>query len=379
MQADRRFRTAAAVCRVVLGAVFIFSGLVKSIDPWGTALKIEEYLTAFGMEGLAGLAAPLAIGQCALELTLGLMLVSAVWLKAAAFLTLIFMIFFTALTLVIAVWNPVDDCGCFGEALKLSNWMTFAKNALLLPISAVVSRAARKQSLRRVSRRDGALTAAYIAGSLAVNIYCWYNLPPVDTFAYREGTDLRTDVLCTSCIQRSLVLVYEDTQSGELREFRVSDTTWYDASRWRYVDTRTAYDHLPQEAQEFDFALWRAGTDSAEEIVFAEGDTYMVMVRDGGRLTRRCRERIGNFVSSAAAGDRIIYVGGTDGGADEMNEILIGGRLLPVYGMDRRLMAQMLRADAGVVKITDGVVVEKRPCGGIGRIVRGSGVENDGI
>lgn len=368
MQTDRRFRITATIFRVALGAVFIFSGLVKSIDPWGTALKIEEYLTAFGMDAFTVLAAPLAIGQCALELALGLMLVSGTWLRLSSFLTMAFMAFFTALTLVIAVWNPVDDCGCFGDALKLSNWMTFAKNAVLLPMSIVVYTAARRYGARGVTRRDSLLASVYFVGALGLNLYCWYNLPPVDTFAYKKGTDLRSDVLCTSCIHRSLVLVYENTETGELQEFGISDTTWYDTSRWRYVDTRTAYDDLPAKAQEFDFALWRNGTDAAEDIVFADGDTYMVMVRDGGKVSERCRKKIEEFVASAPGDDRIIYVAGSAAGENILNEINMGGRLVPMYGMDRRLMARILRADAGAVKITDGIIVGKRPCRSIGGI-----------
>lgn len=367
---ERRFRIIADICRIVLGAVFVFSGFVKSIDPWGTALKIEEYLVAFGTEGLTVMSGALAVGQCALELSLGLMLIFKAALKAASLLTMLFMAFFTALTLVIAVWNPVDDCGCFGEALKLSNWMTFAKNALLLPMSLILWEYVRKRQSSGFKRRDLALTSLFAVAAITLNLYSWYFLPPVDSFAYRKGTDLRTEVLCTSCIPRSMALVYEDTVTGERREFGLSDTTWYDATRWRYIDTRTAYDDLPPEAQEYDFALWRRGADRAEEIIYRSGDTYMIMIRNAGRVSARCRENIKHFVSSAGESDRLIYVEGTSAEGDTVDEISVAGRTVPVYGMDRRLMAQILRADAGVVRVTDGVVTGKRPCRGMERIRR---------
>ena len=152
MEKKERFRTAAHVCRIVLGAVFLFSGLAKGIDPWGSALKVEEYLDAFGLGGLSAVAAPLAVVQCVAESAVGLMLLYGTGLRLASLFALLFMAFFTLLTLVIAVWNPLDDCGCFGNALKLSNWMTFAKNVVLLPVAAVVWRDAKR---RLYSARGG--------------------------------------------------------------------------------------------------------------------------------------------------------------------------------------------------------------------------------
>lgn len=359
---NRGFAAVAGVCRILLGAVFVFSGLAKSVDPWGTALKIEEYFAAFGVGGLAPAAPVLAVGQCALELALGLMLLFGTARRLASCIALLLMGCFTLLTLVIAVWNPVDDCGCFGDALRLSNWMTFAKNAVLLPVAAVVWRDAKARGGFAFTRRDTVWSAAFLLLALALNLFSWFCLPPVDTSAYRVGTDLRRDVLCTSCMNRSVVLVYEDVHTGELHEFSLSDTTWYDTARWRYVDTRTGYDDLPAEAQEYDFALWRDGRDVADEVVFAQGATCLVLVRDAGELSARCRRSIAELAAAAdATGMRVVYVAGTDGG-DAPEPFVVGGRSVPAYGMDRRLMARLLRADAGALRIEDGVITAKRPC-----------------
>ena len=224
MEKKERFRTAAHVCRIVLGAVFLFSGLAKGIDPWGSALKVEEYLNAFGLGGLSAVAAPLAVVQCVAESAVGLMLLCGTGLRLASLFALLFMAFFTLLTLVIAVWNPLDDCGCFGNALKLSNWMTFAKNVVLLPVAAVVWRDAKRRRGFVFTRREAVRSTIFLLLPFALCLYAWYCLPPVDTSVYRKGTDLRRDVLCTSCMERSVVLVYEDLQTGGLQEFSLSDT-----------------------------------------------------------------------------------------------------------------------------------------------------------
>lgn len=367
----RWFGIVAEVCRLLLGAVFIFSGLIKSIDPWGTAIKIGEYFTAFGIEWLSCTSDVLAVGQCALELVIGLMLVGKVQLKLAALLSLLFMSFFTALTLVIAVWNPVDDCGCFGDALKISNWMTFAKNMVLLPMSIVVWFAARDGKLLAFTRREVVWTVLFLIASVGLNLFCWYNLPPIDTSLYKRGTNLRSDVLCTNCMERTVVLVYENVQSGEQREFELTDTTWYDTSIWRYVTTKTAYDNLSEEAQEFDFALRERSRDVAAEVVFDPGRNYLLLIRDKGDLSQGCATRLGEFLDEAGAerlAKTILVVG-----MDELGEIetqsVIAGHTLRTLSMDRKLMAKMLRADAGIVVIEDGIIREKHACRNIERVL----------
>lgn len=361
MEKEERFRAAAHVCRIVLGAVFLFSGLAKGIDPWGSALKVEEYLDAFGLGGLSAAAAPLAVAQCVAESAVGLMLLCAAGLRLASLFALLFMAFFTLLTFVIAVWNPLDDCGCFGNALKLSNWMTFAKNVVLLPVAAVVWRDAKRRRGFAFTRREAVRSTIFLLLPLALCLYAWYCLPPVDTSVYRKGTDLRRDILCTSCMERSVVLVYEDLQTGGLQEFSLSDTTWYDTARWRYVDTRTPYDGLPEKAREYDFSLWLEGADRAGDIVYASGKSYLVLVRDESDISGRCRERIRTFAAKAAAGGaRVVCAVGTEIPEDAPAGTDLG--VGEVYGMDRRLMAQMLRADAGAVEITDGVITDRRPC-----------------
>ena len=362
MVTGKKYGFATAACRIVLGAVFVFSGIVKSIDPWGTAIKVDEYLEAFGMEALQSLSGAIAIGQCVLELVLGLMLLFKVCMRAAGVVTMALMSFFTLLALVIAIWNPIDDCGCFGAALEIRNWATFAKNVVLLPVSILVWRYWRGKQDAACVVTGCIWTAVFAVVALGINLWSWFCLPPIDGFPYRKGTNLRTEIMCTACMHRSVVLVYEDMQTGDIREFSLSDTTWYDTSRWRYVDTRSIYDYLPEDAAKYDFALWRDGLNCADELLFADGRTYMLLMRDADRLSEHALQNITEFAEHAAdSGERIMLVAGTDGEGVSVPDMELNGRVFPVYGMDRRLMALILRADAGVVEIMDGVVADKRP------------------
>ena len=125
---NRAFKWLSHACRIVLGVTFIFSGFVKTVDPWGTAIKIQEYLSIYGLESLSGLRFGFSIWLCGAELMMGLMLLFKVRIRLISIFALASMIFFTVLTFLSATWLPVEDCGCFGDAVKLTPWETFAKN-----------------------------------------------------------------------------------------------------------------------------------------------------------------------------------------------------------------------------------------------------------
>ena len=138
MRKTRTFKIAANVCRLILACTFIVSGFTKVIDPWGTALKVNEYLSIYGLDYLQPAAMTFSIWLCGAELMMGLMLLFKVRIRLISIFALASMIFFTVLTFLSATWLPVEDCGCFGDAVKLTNWQTFYKNLILLLLAVVV-------------------------------------------------------------------------------------------------------------------------------------------------------------------------------------------------------------------------------------------------
>ena len=134
----RPLRIFSDICRIILAATFIVSGFTKVIDPWGTAIKINEYLSIYGFEYLEPGSMAFSIWLCGAEFMMGCMLLFKVRIRLISIFALASMCFFTLLTLLSATWIPVEDCGCFGEALKLTPWQTFFKNLVLLPMAWVV-------------------------------------------------------------------------------------------------------------------------------------------------------------------------------------------------------------------------------------------------
>ena len=131
---DMPVRVLVNFCRLLLGLTFMFSGIVKAVDPVGTQIKLSDYLYAFGMGGMM-LDSTLLILACLLagfEILLGAYLAMGAFCKGSSLVVLIFMCIVTPFTLYLAVSNPVEDCGCFGDAIVLTNWQTFGKNVFLL-------------------------------------------------------------------------------------------------------------------------------------------------------------------------------------------------------------------------------------------------------
>ena len=111
--------------RVIVGVTFLFSGFVKAIDPLGFTYKIQDYLINLNLVDLFQFALPLAVILVVAEFVLGALLLLGLYRKPVTILVALMMIFFTPFTFWVALTNPVEDCGCFGDALVISNWQTF--------------------------------------------------------------------------------------------------------------------------------------------------------------------------------------------------------------------------------------------------------------
>ena len=120
------------LARIITGLVFIFSGTVKAIDPLGSAYKFHDYFQAFNLSFLNSLSLPLAVLLCTIEFIAGFSVLTGIKQKTGIITVLMLMIIFTPLTFILALTNPVSDCGCFGDAVHLTNWQTFWKNIILL-------------------------------------------------------------------------------------------------------------------------------------------------------------------------------------------------------------------------------------------------------
>lgn len=228
------------VCRLVIAFTFMFSGFTKAVDPTGFALKIDEYLISFGMEWFTWIALPAGIALIAVEFLLGIYLFIGFHLKIMSFLVLIVMSGFTLLTLYTAVFNPVSDCGCFGDAVKVTNWETFLKNVVLM-VFTVGLFYFRKQFDDSKSNNFGMITTAlltfiYVIG---LEIYSYNNLPIIDFRPYKIGTHIASDMTVPHDAEHheyeTLFILEKD---GVKKTFSMENYP-YDDSTWVFIESKT--------------------------------------------------------------------------------------------------------------------------------------------
>ena len=187
-------KTAVNIARLLLALTFILSGFVKAVDPLGTQYKIHDYLAAMGVAGLVPDFGTLASSVIlfATEFLLGICLLFAIRRRLVSKVVVVMMMVMTLLTLWLAIDDPVTDCGCFGDALVLTNWQTFWKNVVLLAAALIVWRYPLDMP-RLISEPNQWIVMNYSAFFILVIIAgrSLYTLPQFDFRPYHIGTNLR--------------------------------------------------------------------------------------------------------------------------------------------------------------------------------------------
>jgi len=227
----------AHITRVLLGSVFIFSGFVKGVDPLGFAYKLEDYFIAFQWDFFIPFALFFSILLCTVEFSLGVMLLLNLRLKLASWLVLLMMLFFSGLTLNDALFSPVPDCGCFGDAIKLTNWQTFYKNLVLLPMSIIVLIYRNKIFMLKRTRMQWVIAGAFAVLFSCFSFWCFSHLPVIDFTEWKVGHKLYSE----NPQPVKYYLTYKNKQSGEIKEYLSPDYPYSDSvwmAHWEFVTQR---------------------------------------------------------------------------------------------------------------------------------------------
>jgi len=177
--------------RVFVGALFIFSGLIKANDPLGFGYKLQEYFEVFHMNFLSGMATGIAILLCTLEIVLGALLLLGFWSKKVAWGLLLLIIFFTLLTFISAAFKVVTSCGCFGDAIPLTPWQSFSKDLILLVLIIVIF--LKKDLIQPLFKKEATqrnIAIAVTAVSLGFGLYTYNVLPILDFLPYKVGAHI---------------------------------------------------------------------------------------------------------------------------------------------------------------------------------------------
>ena len=228
------------IARMIVGLTFVFSGLVKAIDPLGSSYKFEDYFSAFGgfFEHLTPIAFPAAIALSTLELLIGVCLLLKIKLKTMSVVALLFMAVMTPLTLYIALKNPVTDCGCFGDAIILGNWTTFYKNLVLVALILLVlifNRQFRNLFMPKVEWAIVVLTAIVGVG---LSVHGFRHQPMIDFRPYKVGVNIPEKMVVPEGAagdKYETTLIYQ--KNGQQQEFTIEN--YPKDSTWTFVEQKT--------------------------------------------------------------------------------------------------------------------------------------------
>ena len=357
----------AGLSRTLLGLVFIFSGVVKAIDPLGTVYKIEDYLKAFGgfFTELLPMAEVAAWALIILELLLGVCMVLNIRTQWTAWVSLLFYLVMTPLTLYIALTNPVSDCGCFGDAVVLTNWQTFWKNVVLI-ILAIILVACRKHTRQLWSNwMEVVLTVLTIVAAVAFMTWTRLHLPLKDFRPYKVGNHLPTLMEYPEDAEPDVYeysFVYEKDgveQTFTLENYPKGDSTW------TFVRSNSKLIKKGYEPPIHDFEIINAeGEDLTWDILESEEPVTLVVMYDLKKADKKQMAKVVNLLGDEAMrqeGDEAgVYIL-TGSGTDDIINFCLEYPVLSdcICTCDPVTLKTIVRANPGAIVVQNGTVIDK--------------------
>jgi uncharacterized membrane protein YphA (DoxX/SURF4 family) len=356
------------ISRLIIGVVFIFSGFVKAVDPLGTVYKFGDYLNAFNLSFLTPLCLFLAIGLCTLEFLGGISVLLNIKPKVGIWTVALLMVVFTPLTFVLALTNPVSDCGCFGDAVHLTNWQTFFKNVVLVFPTAFLFIKRNEQDSIFKSTSEWKIM---MASTLIFLIFIFYNLrylPVIDFLPYKVGTYIPEKMIVPEGMpvdQYETTFIYE--KEGKQQEFTLENYPANDTT-WTFVDARTKLVSKGYEPPIHDLTFTNENGEDKTDLILTSQNYTMFMISK--KLGEVKEEKIREGLSF---GDELNNLGIdfyllTSSVSEEVHDYIMPKIFtgIPVfeekddfYMVDEITLKTMVRSNPGFMLIKDGTVIEK--------------------
>jgi len=348
------------VIQLLLGSIFLFSGFVKVIDPVGSTIKMEDYAVAFGVDMPHAFILLLAVGQGLFEFLLGFWLILGIWKKTAGWLVLLFMAIMTPFTLYLAIANPVSDCGCFGDAVKLTNWETFIKNSVLLSFAILYLRC-RDSALSFYGRRTGRWCSYWcLIFSLLLSIHSYRHQPLIDFMPFKTGNDLyELTHLPETAVTDSIEYRFTYEKDG-VRKIVTAGNLPASGSGWNYVDRTQVLIRKGDEPVISNLAILHPSLGDLTESILR--DTSYVFLFVSPKLETSERQHVTDAVNAYKYARQYDYAfyGLTSSAPEAIEEWQYEyDSDVEFCASDDRLLTTMIRTNPGLVLLKNGVVYRK--------------------
>ncbi len=355
--------------RVIVGVTFLFSGFVKAIDPLGFTYKIQDYLVNLNLVDLYQFALSLAVVLVVAEFVLGALLLLGLYRKPVTILIALMMIFFTPFTFWVALTNPVEDCGCFGDALVISNWQTFYKN-LVIVTGAILLVVKWRLIKPLFSKRMAPFAALFVAlFGLLFALHNVYNLPVIDFRPYKKGANIPEQMYIDPEKADVMETVFIYSKDGVEEVFNEENYPWND-STWTFVDMENRLVHEGEKPAIEDFALgsiyfdeidesWNLGGDITDLVLSDTSYTFLTVSYSLDEMNVKHLDRFKEVNRFAVDNGYPFYLltASSESTVGEWEAIHKTG--FQFSHADERALKTMTRANPGLILIKEGNVINK--------------------
>ncbi len=352
------------ISRILLGITFIFSGFVKGIDPLGWSYKLHDYFIAMGMEWMVWSAFLLGLLITFAEFAIGVALLFNVRIKIVSWFSLLFMIFFTGLTLWIALKNPVTDCGCFGDALVISNWATFYKNIVLITFAIIVFiyRDSFRNFLLRTSITN-TLAIIFIAGYLGTVYYSYNHLPVFDFLPYKVGVNIPEAMKIPANAPQDVyktIFYYKNKKTGEVKKFTEENYPWKDTLNWEYSNSESKLLKEGYKPPIHDFSIQSPqGDNIADFFLYDDKFVFMLIAHDLNKSSLRNQDKI-NTLAAWAKQNNLPFICLTSTSRQDIENFKIkSGAPYEFFTCDQTALKTIIRSNPGLMLVRKGTILKK--------------------
>jgi uncharacterized membrane protein YphA (DoxX/SURF4 family) len=350
--------------RLILGILFIFSGFVKGVDPLGSAYKFNEYFASVGITEMDQLSLIFSFMLSGAEFLIGVALLTGIFIRFTSWVTLIFISFFTILTFLLAVFNPVTDCGCFGDAIKLTNWQTFDKNIVfsIMVIFLFIQRKKIKYSIP-IWKEIIAIIIAVIV-FFGTSLYSYKHLPIIDFMPYNIGADIRAKMKMPVGAKQDVYathMIYKNTKSGEVKEFTTNNYPWKDTLNWKWVNTKSVLVTKGYTPPIHDFSISDPqGNDITDSILNYNGYSFLLISYNLNQANKNGlidAERLQQYCSTTG---KAKFFAITASIKSDISKIKSENSLTMEFNSgDETALKTTIRSNPGIILLKHGIIIGK--------------------
>ena len=351
------------IARIVIGITFIFSGFVKGIDPWGFAYKMTDYFNAMDIGWLTWSAFPLSFILTFAEFLIGVTCLFCIRIRFFSWGALLFMLFFTPFTLWTAITNPVSDCGCFGDALVISNWATFYKNVVLLFFAVVLFLERKNIKPFTNCKTSLALGGLFIAVYIVCVTYSYRHEPIIDFRPYKVGVNIPEAMKVPQGAPQDVyqnIMYYRNTKTNKVEKFSEENYPWQDTINWKFEKMTPK---LIQKGFEPPIKEFRVETDEGENIydffVYDNNYVFMLIAHDLDKSSRKNQDKI-NELAAWAQNEGYSFICLTSSLSDDCHAFKSETDApYDFFHADEIALKTMIRSNPGLMVLKDGTIIAK--------------------